>query len=137
MMGKKGKGINSLENESSVEIENGADKQNSRRNILKQTLAGGAVITAGVASSKWSKPVIDSVVLPAHAETSTPGGGSGGGTTASPSGGTTTVTPTTTALPTTTTAIPTTTTTTTTTTLNPNSNTTTNFTFFDWTDNIA
>lgn len=126
-MGKKGKGINSPENESSVEIENGADKQNSRRKILKQTLAGGAVISAGVASSKWSKPVIDSVVLPAHAQTSEPGGGSGGSTTASPGGGTTTATPTTT----TTTGTPTTTT------QNPNTNTASNFTFFDWTDDVA
>ena len=117
-MSNKGKGINSPENGSSVEAE---DNQNSRRKILKQTLAGGAVISAGVASSKWSKPVVDSVVLPAHAQTSTPGGGTGGGTTASPGGGTT-ATPTT---PTPTTSLP------------PNSNITSNFTFFDWTENIA
>ena len=37
-------------------------------------MAGGSAITAGqVADSKWAKPVIDSVVLPAHAATSGPG----------------------------------------------------------------
>ena len=131
-MSKKGKGIDSPDNESSVEAKNGVDTQNSRRKILKQTLAGGAVISAGVASSKWSKPVVDSVVLPAHAQTSTPDGGSGGSTTASPGGGTT-ATPTTTIAATTTT----TTTTATPTTQNPNSNVTVNFTFFDWTESIS
>ncbi len=125
-MDKKNKGIDSPENDSSIKIENGADKKNSRRKILKKTLTGGAVISAGVASSKWSKPVIDLVVLPAHAQTSMPDDGSGGSTTDSPGGGTTTATPTTT------TATPTTTTT-----QNPNSNINSNFTFFDWTENIA
>ena len=71
------------------------------------------MLSVGVTASKWQKPVIESVLLPAHAQTSAPDGGVGGGTTASPGGGTTgspTTTSTTPTTSTTTTATPTTTT---------------------------
>ena len=51
----------------------GAEKE--RRKVLKSTLAGGAVITASIAPEKWTKPVLSSVVLPAHATTSDVGAG--------------------------------------------------------------
>lgn len=42
-----------------------------RRKALKNILAGsGTVITAAAMQDKWAKPVIESVVLPAHAQTS-------------------------------------------------------------------
>ena len=43
-----------------------------RRKALKKILAGtGAVTVAAAAPEKWTTPVVDSVVLPAHAQTST------------------------------------------------------------------
>ena len=52
----------------------------SRRKLLKNLAAGGVVGAA--LPAVWSKPVIDSVILPAHAQTTGPGvivGGGGGG----------------------------------------------------------
>lgn len=40
-----------------------------RRALKKMTIAGGAAAVVG-ASGKWAKPVVDSVILPAHAQTS-------------------------------------------------------------------
>jgi len=62
-----------------------------KRQIVTTIAAAGGVAT----SAKWSKPIVDAVVLPAHAATSAAGGA--GGTTAAP----TTAAPTT-AAPTTT-----------------------------------
>lgn len=43
----------------------------SRRNLLKSALAGsGAVIAGKNLPENWAKPVVDSVMLPAHAQTS-------------------------------------------------------------------
>lgn len=43
----------------------------TRRRTLRQILAGTGILAgAGSVSSKWSKPVIDSITLPAHAQTS-------------------------------------------------------------------
>lgn len=55
--------------------ENRATDQEKRRKAVKNILmVGGTAITAGqVAGTKWTKPVIESVVLPAHAATSGPG----------------------------------------------------------------
>jgi hypothetical protein len=45
--------------------------RNSRRRVLKSIAAGGgAVITGGSLTKDWVKPVVKSVVLPAHAQTS-------------------------------------------------------------------
>lgn len=45
----------------------------SRRKLLKKMAIGGATIAAGRSlPSEWSKPVVDSVLLPAHAQTSAP-----------------------------------------------------------------
>jgi len=44
-----------------------------RRNLLKSLAAGtGAVVAGKSLPEKWSKPVVDSVLLPAHAQTSPP-----------------------------------------------------------------
>ena len=43
----------------------------NRRAALKKLLASGAVVTASQSvPEKWAKPVVDSVLLPAHAQTS-------------------------------------------------------------------
>ena len=51
----------------------------ARRKLLKSIAAGGGVIVAGKSlPDGWTRPVVDSVMLPAHAQTS-PGGGGGTG----------------------------------------------------------
>lgn len=61
------------------------DKKSSdyRRTILKSIAASSGVVVAGKSLPKsWSKPVIDSIVLPVHAEmTDSSDSGSGGETT--------------------------------------------------------
>lgn len=45
----------------------------NRRNLLKSIAAGSGVIVAGKSlPESWSRPVVDSVMLPAHAQTSPP-----------------------------------------------------------------
>ncbi|MEM7196268.1 MAG: hypothetical protein AAF402_15090 [Pseudomonadota bacterium] len=56
-------------------------KESNRRKVLKGTLAGGAVITTSVLPEKWSKPAVDAVILPSHANTTDSGGGEDTGTT--------------------------------------------------------
>lgn len=47
------------------------NKNESRRKLLKSIAAGsGAVVVGKSLPESWSKPVVDSVLLPAHAETS-------------------------------------------------------------------
>ncbi len=44
-----------------------------RRKVLKSIVVGsGAVVTGRSLPESWSKPIVDSVLLPAHAETSQP-----------------------------------------------------------------
>lgn len=56
--------------------------EESRRKLLKKLAAGG--VAGAALPAVWSKPVIDSVVLPVHAQTTgvgvIVGGGGGGGT---------------------------------------------------------
>lgn len=48
------------------------DARRGRRLLVKSAIAsGGVVVVAHGLSPQWSKPVIESVVLPAHAQTST------------------------------------------------------------------
>ena len=57
-----------------------SSSENSRRKALKALTLG----TGAVMASQWSKPVVESVILPAHAQTSlliAAGGGSGSGNT--------------------------------------------------------
>ena len=57
-----------------TESENDANEVRSnrnRRNALKKLLAGsGAVVASQSIPEKWAKPVVDSVMLPGHAQTS-------------------------------------------------------------------
>jgi hypothetical protein len=47
------------------------DKQGGRRKLLKSVVAGGGAATvAKLMPDQWSRPVVDSVVLPSHAQTS-------------------------------------------------------------------
>ena len=62
----------------------GNEKNISRRQVMK-TIAIGGVATAVMLPGKWTKPIVDSVITPAHAASSAP-----------PTTGTTTATPTTT-----------------------------------------
>ena len=49
--------------------------ENSRRDAMKKILLGsGAVAAAKSGSDAWQKPAIDSIILPAHAQTSPPVG---------------------------------------------------------------
>ncbi|HHD63392.1 MAG TPA: twin-arginine translocation signal domain-containing protein [Desulfobulbaceae bacterium] len=54
------------------DVKNEANKDNlvdqSRRKTLKKIAAGGAVAGILALSGKWSKPVVDSIILPAHAQ---------------------------------------------------------------------
>lgn len=46
-------------------------KKEARRKLLKSIVAGSGAITVGkVLPESWSRPVVDSVMLPAHAQTS-------------------------------------------------------------------
>lgn len=56
-----------------------------RRGVLKKIAIGGGLVSMPMLPSKWVEPAVNSVVLPAHAQTS-PGGGNGGTTTSSPGG---------------------------------------------------
>lgn len=90
----------------------GATIDKKRRGALKAAGTGAAgIVTAASLPSEWKKPIIDSIVLPAHAQMS-PGSGTDSGTTADPgNSGTTTSAPmvsTTTTTTTTTTSAPTT-----------------------------
>ena len=55
-------------------------KSSARRRLLKNTLLGGATVTSGIAGAKWVKPSVQSVLLPAHANTTDSGGDPGSGT---------------------------------------------------------
>ena len=46
-------------------------KKISRRRLLeKLAIGGGVILTANALPNKWKKPVIESVITPAHAEMS-------------------------------------------------------------------
>ena len=50
-------------------------KNKARRKLLKGIVAGGGALTAGKAlPENWAKPVVESVTLPAHAQTTTDAG---------------------------------------------------------------
>jgi len=77
MTDKKNGGIGETSMDKNKIIESDDSNQtSSRRNIIKKTLVGGAVIggTTQLKSIEWSKPVIDSVLIPAHATTTDIGG---------------------------------------------------------------
>jgi len=60
-------------------------KQTTRRKALKNIALGGGVLGASqIGAEKWVKPVVDSIVLPAHAATTDSTGASSGGVTPAP-----------------------------------------------------
>lgn len=64
---------NTRNNSSEVDVNDATvNEQEKRRKAVKNILmAGGSAFTAGkLASTEWTKPMIESVVLPAHARTS-------------------------------------------------------------------
>lgn len=67
MSDKKTRG-NSSDTTTIKEIENGKERQNGRRSLLKKTSLVAGVIA--VSQTEWAKPVVNSIVLPAHAQTS-------------------------------------------------------------------
>ena len=55
-----------------------SDKQSEkRRRLIKSLTAGGAAVT--VIPSRWTSPIVDSIVVPSHAELTAGGGGPGAG----------------------------------------------------------
>lgn len=50
-------------------ITDSTSKESGRRKLL---IAGGVVASSALVPEKWSKPVVDTVLLPAHAQTSAP-----------------------------------------------------------------
>ncbi|MGA8262579.1 MAG: hypothetical protein WB783_20395 [Arenicellales bacterium] len=53
-----------------MSINNDSGSQSNRRRLLKSLAAGSVLSTAKGVPGSWTRPVIESVVLPAHAQTS-------------------------------------------------------------------
>ena len=82
-MSTKDKDLEKTGSDLSAEKTDTNDK-NSRRSLLKKLAVGG--IAGAALPTQWSRPVVDSVMLPAHAQTSDSSvyGGGGGGPVAGP-----------------------------------------------------
>ncbi|HHB76532.1 MAG TPA: twin-arginine translocation signal domain-containing protein [Desulfobulbus sp.] len=66
---KQGGGMDQKKNNPQKPEANGKKSvDQSRRKALKRMAAGTAVAGALAISSKWSKPVVNSIILPAHAQ---------------------------------------------------------------------
>jgi hypothetical protein len=48
------------------------DRELSRRKLLERVALGGAAISVTLLPSKWVKPVVETIVVPAHAQVSGP-----------------------------------------------------------------
>ena len=55
---------------SSQTADNMSTEQDSKRKSRRRMLTGGGIIGAGAVSGAWTKPALNSVILPAHAVTS-------------------------------------------------------------------
>ena len=65
------KSIKTTKNTAADKSSNVASQQDSRRQAMKKLLAAGGVVAGSqMVSSEWTRPVVESVVLPAHAITS-------------------------------------------------------------------
>jgi len=53
-----------------IKADTGKGVQGSRRRALKALVAGGALGSASLLPERWLKPVVESVVVPAHAQLS-------------------------------------------------------------------
>jgi len=47
-----------------------APRSEQRRKLVKSIVAGGGAVSAGLAGEKWIKPVVNAVIVPAHAQLS-------------------------------------------------------------------
>ncbi len=70
------------------------NKKNISRRQVMTTVAIGGVATAVMLPGKWTKPIVDSVITPAHAASSAPPTTVTTGTTATTTSTTVTTTPT-------------------------------------------
>ncbi len=68
------------------------NKKNVSRRQVMTTVAIGGVATAVMLPSKWTKPIVDSVITPAHAQSSPPPTTVTTGTTVTTTSGTTVTT---------------------------------------------
>ena len=59
-------------------------KSDKRKTLKAALVAGGAIAASGTAPQKWTRPVVNSVTLPAHASATQGGGDPSGGTTPAP-----------------------------------------------------
>ena len=62
------------------EKKQGSDTTRARRKLLKLAATGGTAASVTAYSGNWARPVIDSVMLPAHATTTDDSGSFGSGT---------------------------------------------------------
>ena len=59
-------------------------KSEKRKTLKAALVAGGTIAASGAAPQKWTRPVVNSVTLPAHASATQGGGDPSGGTTVAP-----------------------------------------------------
>ena len=62
--------VSSSKADKALTEEESKNKQKSRRRLIQFMVAGGVVATAKSVPNSWSRPVVNSVTLPAHAQTS-------------------------------------------------------------------
>ena len=61
------------ENNKTPENTGASDAGIEKRKTVRRLLTGGGIVTgAGLTGGAWQKPVIDSVLLPAHGQTTAP-----------------------------------------------------------------
>ena len=62
--------VSSSKADKALTEEESKNKQKSRRRLIQFMVAGGVVATAKSVPNSWSRPVVQAVMLPAHAQTS-------------------------------------------------------------------
>ena len=69
MTDKKQSNVKSDKQDTQTKGASGNAEDNSRRKTLRNILAATGILAgAQVVPSKWSKPIVDTVMLPAHAQ---------------------------------------------------------------------
>lgn len=60
-----------MDTDEKKKVSSAEEKQSGRRKLLKSVVAGGGAVTAAkMLPEQWARPVVDSVLLPSHAQTS-------------------------------------------------------------------